>query len=628
MISMQTMIVFIAPYPKLKNLADGLVGEFRVPIRTCIGDLRQGLEIARNEIKNDVILVSRGGTAKLIRETLGAQVIEVGVSFFDLLSLLHPFAEENRKIAVVGFESLTVPAQKICGTLHIPACILPVQSEVEVPGRIEEAKALGVDCVIGDMVSATTAEKSGLAFRLIESSVDAVRDALNKAAAIVTNLNLRRENAGRIKVILNTVKEGIISVDAEGKVTQINPTAEELLHRPGGTAIEEAIDKVVPGLDVTRVIREKKESYGQVLGVAGGKIVFNTVPIVVNGKAEGAVSVLQEVRTIQNIEKKVRRQLHEKGLFAKYRFEDFLTVSENMRKCLAVARQYAGTTSNIVIYGETGTGKELLAQSIHNESPSADGPFVAINCGALPPNLLESELFGYTEGAFTGASRGGKIGLFELAHNGTIFLDEINEMNVHLQKKLLRVLQEREIMRIGDDRVVPISVRVVTASNVPLEGEMVRGRIRKDLFYRLNVLDIRIPPLRERRDDIIPLFEHFVFVFASRNSLEGDGGISSEFRKDLLAYEWPGNVRELENVAEKFVILRKLFAADYVERFITSSLNGPPSCSDDSYVEGSLRDIERRIVARVVESEGGNLSRAAKRLGIDRNTLKKKIVRD
>jgi transcriptional regulator with PAS, ATPase and Fis domain len=299
-----------------------------------------------------------------------------------------------------------------------------------------------------------------------------------------------------------------------------------------------------------------------------------------------------------------------------------------MKRCLDIARQYAATTGIIVIFGETGTGKEVMAQSIHNQSPVADGPFVAINCGALPSNLLESELFGYVEGAFTGASKGGKTGLFELAHNGTIFLDEIHEMDSSLQKKLLRVIQEREIMRIGDDRILPVSVRVIAASNVPLRDEVKQGRMRKDLFYRLNVLDIGIPPLRERRDDILPLFEHYFRHFASVNGMQKDSPLSPGFSHALVAYDWPGNVRELEHVAEKFVILRKLFDIKHVEKIVTESFTPTPGAQDhpaEDPLTGDLRAIEQRLVARVLDEEGGNISRAASRLGIDRGTLRKKL---
>jgi transcriptional regulator with PAS, ATPase and Fis domain len=273
--------------------------------------------------------------------------------------------------------------------------------------------------------------------------------------------------------VFNAVQDGLVSVDKDGKIDQLNPKAAELL----GPAIPRGnpVDSVIPDFNFKHLMAEGRDSFGKVAELHGHRAVVNVTPIISQSRAEGAVVVLQEVGRIQDLEKRVRRQLFAKGLFAKYHFKDILAESPVMRHAMDLTRQYASTASNIVIYGETGTGKELLAQSIHNESLMRDGPFVAINCGALPPTLLESELFGYVEGAFTGAVKGGKAGLFELAHGGTIFLDEINELDFHLQTKLLRVLQEREVMRVGDTKVIPVSVRVFSGVERAPPGRGGRG---------------------------------------------------------------------------------------------------------------------------------------------------------
>jgi len=280
-------------------------------------------------------------------------------------------------------------------------------------------------------------------------------------------------------------------------------------------------------------------------------------------------------------------------------------------------------------------GKELIAQGIHNESPAREGPFVAINCGALPPSLLESELFGYVEGAFTGAVKGGKAGLFELAHGGTIFLDEINELDFQLQSKLLRVLQEREVMRIGDTKIIPVSVRVIAASNVMLREEVEKGRFRKDLFYRLNVLDLKIPPLRQRKEDILALFRHFCMECAVRSNSNTTVSIPKKLAQHLMDYSWPGNVRELENAAEKYMVLRRLLnedqSADIVRDALRDGKQNVLSMDNTSMgntpllSKGTLIEIERRIIHLIFEEEGCNVSRTARRLGIDRQTLRKKL---
>ncbi|MDP3177119.1 MAG: sigma 54-interacting transcriptional regulator, partial [Spirochaetaceae bacterium] len=481
-----TMIVVVAPYPKLKETADSLAASYGVSVRACVGDLGAGLALAREALAEDAILVSRGGTAKLIRETLGVDVIEIGISQFDLLRTLKPFIGGARRIAVAGFRALTEPAEEFCEILGISAVFLPVDDEAEMPDRVERISKLDVACLVGDMVALRSAAGLGIPLALIESGRDAVAEALDKAAIVARSLISRRESDLRLRAVLNTVRDGIVAVDRDGIIAHINRTARELLNADAPVGMP--IEAFLTGHEIRRAMSDRREISGKLVELGERRVALDLTPIVSKESVEGAVLVLQEIGKIQDIEKKVRRQLHQKGLVAKYRFRDIASASPSMCACLDIARQYARSSGAILIYGETGTGKELLAQSIHNESAVRDGPFVAINCGALPPTLLESELFGYAEGAFTGAGKGGKTGLFELAHGGTIFLDEINELDIQLQGKLLRVLQEREVMRVGGVRVIPVSFRLIAASNVPLHDEIERGKIRADLYYRLNVL--------------------------------------------------------------------------------------------------------------------------------------------
>lgn len=644
------MICVIAPYPKLKEIADSLAPSIPVPIQTVVGDLGDGLAAAREALADEAIIVSRGGTAKLIRETLGAEVMEIGVSPFDLLRILKPQIGVLEPVAVAGFRSITDHAEAICSILGIPAIILPVDDESEIPERIGRIRGMRLSLLVGDMVAVRSASELGVPVALIESGPDAVRDALEKAAAISRSIMFRQESDLRLGAVLNSVRDAIVAVDRDGRISHINRTARKLLGEsavPGAAAAS-----ILPGGDIARAMDERREVSGTLLEAGGKRAALEVTPIVSRESVEGAVVVLQEVGKLQEMEKKVRRQLHEKGLVAKYSFSDISSRSPRMRACLDVAVQYAKSSGAILIYGETGTGKERLAQSIHNAGTVRDGPFVAVNCGALPPTLLESELFGYEEGAFTGAAKGGKAGLFELAHGGTIFLDEINELDVALQGKLLRVLQEREVMRVGGSRVVPVAFRLIAASNVPLADEMARGRLRGDLFYRLNVLDIRIPPLRERVEDIEPLFLSFAAQAARRDGASVPVPPAAWFFDALRERPWPGNVRELENVAEKWSVLRRLLDAPEAMRLTLesavtadagepgtvsggqSSTSGAPAASTgpggvgqphDSAFAGSLDDIIARAARSVLDQEGGNLSRTARRLGIDRQTLRKRL---
>jgi propionate catabolism operon transcriptional regulator len=273
-----------------------------------------------------------------------------------------------------------------------------------------------------------------------------------------------------------------------------------------------------------------------------------------NDVTSGALIRLRNTNQIIQEEGKIRQQLAKEGLMAKYHFKDILGSSKAIRENIEMAERYSKVNSNILILGETGTGKELFADSIHNASLRADKPFVAINCAALPENLLESELFGYEPGAFSGASRQGKIGLFELADKGTLFLDEIGEMPIALQAKLLRVLQEKEVRRIGSTNVHSVDVRVISATNIDIEREVEEGKFRPDLYYRLDLLDIRIPPLRERKEDIEELFSSFVAKIASEMGRKVPH-LTDDAAEMLKNYRWKGNVRELRNICERLVVL-------------------------------------------------------------------------
>lgn len=261
----------------------------------------------------------------------------------------------------------------------------------------------------------------------------------------------------------------------------------------------------------------------------------------------GYIISLRDEQEIREAENQLNRKIREKGIFAKYHFSDIICHTEVMNQCIATAKKAALTDYTILIHGESGTGKELFAQSIHNYSQRQSKPFIAINCAALPENLLESELFGYEPGSFTGAQKKGKLGLFEQANYGTIFLDEIGDISPGLQSRLLRVLQEKQIMRIGSDKIINIDVRVITATNKDLKKMVKEGKFREDLFYRLSVIPLEIPPLRARRDDILPLLRFFT---------GSDYQKITENQKEILrAYDWPGNIRELENSATFFKAL-------------------------------------------------------------------------
>jgi DNA-binding NtrC family response regulator len=300
--------------------------------------------------------------------------------------------------------------------------------------------------------------------------------------------------------------------------------------------------------------------------------------------------------------------------------------SKRFLEVLKLAEHVSPTESTVLIQGESGTGKEVIARYIHNLSNRADGPFLSINCGALPENLLESELFGHVKGSFTGAVRD-KQGLFAAARGGSFFLDEVGEMPPSLQVKLLRVLQEREAIPVGATEAIPVDVRIIAATNRDLEEEIRRGNFRSDLFYRLNVIAINLPPLRDRRDDLLLLIESFLQSLAQESGAEAKA-LSSEALDAVMVYEWPGNVRELENALEHAVVLSRgnvIDAASLPERI--TKRRKEPLVAERSYRNPTLEVIERAYIMWVLQAEGGNKTRAAEVLGIDPSTLYRKLSR-
>jgi DNA-binding NtrC family response regulator len=300
--------------------------------------------------------------------------------------------------------------------------------------------------------------------------------------------------------------------------------------------------------------------------------------------------------------------------------------SKRFLEVLKLAEHVSPTESTVLIQGESGTGKEVIARYIHNMSNRADGPFLSINCGALPENLLESELFGHVKGSFTGAVRD-KQGLFAAARGGSFFLDEVGEMPPSLQVKLLRVLQEREAIPVGATEAIPVDVRIIAATNRDLEEEIRRGNFRSDLFYRLNVIALNLPALRERRDDLLLLLEAFLQTMAQEAGTEPKA-LASEALDAVMVYEWPGNVRELENALEHAVVLSRgnLIEAGALPERITRRRK-EPLVAERSYRNPTLEVIERAYIMWVLQAEGGNKTRAAEVLGIDPSTLYRKLSR-
>lgn len=355
-----------------------------------------------------------------------------------------------------------------------------------------------------------------------------------------------RRLESQFDILMGVLDEGIIGINEMAEIFAINEKAAQITGLSGALVLHRQASDILPYLPLLQCLKTKEKTDPKVVRINGVNIGTVVVPVLRQEVCIGAFAILQRFNEVENQQQELRSQLMHKGYVAKYRFEDVVGASEEIERTRNILRRMAATESPVLLIGETGTGKELFAHAVHLASRREKGPFVAINCGAMPENLLESELFGYEEGAFTGAKKGGRPGLFEFAHKGTLFLDEVEGMSPALQVKLLRVLQEHEIMRVGGNRIISVDVRIVAATNESLDKKVDDGSFRKDLYYRLNTLPVLIPPLRKRGEDAFLLLERFA------QETEGRFVLSEEVKVQFREYHWPGNIRELRNLAEYF----------------------------------------------------------------------------
>ena len=377
-----------------------------------------------------------------------------------------------------------------------------------------------------------------------------IKEYLDTVATNDYSLNKILEKAtqseSQLGILMGILDIAIIGVDKDNFICSCNEGAEKILNRKSINLIGNSACDILSCVPFGEVRETKQEIRSRLVTVNGEYVNLNITPVIKAENYMGAFAVLQRFKEEEQKQHELRRQLLNKGHKAKYTFDDILGESGAVKKIKEIAKKMAKTNSAVLITGESGTGKELFAHAIHNYSDRKDYPFVAVNCAAIPENLLESELFGYEEGAFTGAKKGGKIGLFEFAHMGTLFLDEIEGMSPALQIKLLRVIQEKEIMKIGGDKVINIDVRIIAATNEELRKLVKENKFRKDLYYRINTLPIMIPPLREREDDVYLLLERF------KTEIGADFKFTPKAKEAFKMYNWEGNIRELKNYVEFF----------------------------------------------------------------------------
>lgn len=622
-------IIFISPDPEIAKTCQKVISDHynnqidQIEIIEAL--LSEAVPIAKQfENRGAEVFVARGGTAQILMQGgIKTPIVEIKLTNGDLVEALNKAKKKvnisNPNIAVVAFPNMIQNLLDFLPFLNLNLSCYTLSSEEDAPHLIKEAISKGAQVLLGGAITVKISRHLGFPAVLLRSGEESIRLALEEAQRIVYARRIEAHRTNELKAMLEYAQEGIIAINNEGIVTIFNPFAQSLTGISEKEAIGRPISQILSSIRLTDVLESGSEEIGEIINFGPAQVMLNRIPIRVNGKIAGAIATFQEITKIQSMEAKIRREIFSRGHIAKFNFNDIYGSDPSLRNVIDIAKKYARTDSTVLIHGETGVGKELFAQSIHNASDRKNGPFVAVNCAALPEALLESELFGYVEGAFTGARKKGKPGLFELAHHGTIFLDEISEIPYNLQGRLLRVLQEREVTRLGHDRVIPINVRVLCATNRDLRKLVEEGKFRKDLYWRLNVLSLYVPPLSKRRGDIIPLMYHFLNLFSSTNSLKFT--FSNDAVSFLTNYSWPGNVRELRNLCERLTILLndgEIIDLPLLKRII--EYQEPIQLSRNTL--NSINDIHHALL-----QAGGKVSRAAEILGIHRTTLWRRIKR-
>ncbi|QDR78888.1 sigma 54-interacting transcriptional regulator [Sporomusa termitida] len=583
------------------------------------------------KIKTDVV-VARGITASLAERVMeDIPVIRLPVSGYDVIRAVLECRTryKSQKVAIVGTEDMVYGARSINEITGIEIVTSIVDNEEDARRSLTAIKDDGITIICGGVVSTCIADQIGLQTVFIKTGREAIYQALIEAKRTYFVKKQEQERSERFRTILDYSIEGIVAVNEQGNINLINAAATDITGLKG-TMEGKAADKVFPELRLGRVLSTGTAEVGEIKTLSGRQVVINNAPITVKGQVVGAIATFQPVASIQEMEGKIRRKIYPRGHSAKFSFSNIFGKSKALQRAIGIAKEYSTVDSNVLIVGETGAGKEMFSQSIHSASDRAAGPFVAFNCAALPENLLESELFGYVEGAFTGAAKEGKAGLFELAHRGTIFLDEISEISIKVQGRLLRVLQEREIMRLGDRKIIPIDVRVIAATNRDL-GELIREKaFRSDLYYRLDVLELHVPPLRERTGDVLQLFAYFLHSYCSRFG-KPNKKIEPEAQQLLDRYSWPGNVRELMNIAERLAVIAysdRITKEDVLSAFnpekdaLTAGLAVKSSNrSENPAHTGTKQKLDKAVLLAVLQDVNYHYAKAAAKLGISRTTL-------
>ncbi|MCL5022943.1 MAG: sigma 54-interacting transcriptional regulator [Nitrospirae bacterium] len=627
---------FISNSAELEEMVRAYSDASTEDLSVVLATMEEAIPVAKKLLNEGVEIILGGwGTGSLLIRTIGQPVVKIERTYLDILRALIQAKEYSASIGLTSFGAPIPGIEILQNLLSIKIKQIVFNSARDLADGISEAARGGIHCIVGGGICRDIITSLGGVGIVVLPSGEAVLQALQEARAIAGARRKEQDNAIQLRTVLETVKDGIVVIGNSGDVKFFNHMAAHIF----GVELQKALGQPLPTFaketGLLKVLETGLPETDKIRRVGNIDIVINSIPVLINGEVRGVVGTFKEASRIQDIERKLREKLYVKGFAARYTIDHIVFGSPVMRQLIEKTKKYAQTDATVLIQGETGTGKELFAQSIHNMSPRKDKPFVAINCSALPESLLESELFGYEEGAFTGARRGGKIGLFELVNGGTLFLDEIADVSLGLQAKLLRVLEEKEVMRIGGDQIVPVDLRVISSTYKDLWEEVRCRRFRMDLYFRLEILKLTLPPLRERPDDIPDI----ALACLYRNS-KGNKKISAEMLEHMKQLYWPGNIRQLDSLIKRYIVLLGEKASD--DRLIkdlleelkgqamtkkeeTITFHKPAPVTDDKTLKQRVEEFERSVIADGLEKSKYDKKETARKLGISLNTLWRKL---
>jgi propionate catabolism operon transcriptional regulator len=622
--------ICVIGYKGLSRLVQSVLPEYagRADIEV-IDEVFERANLAAQQRERDGLVdvfISAGANASILKSKLSTPVAAIKVSGYDILVALLKARQICERVGLVTYRDTVRELASVKALLNLQIEQLTYQTADEARDCFMSLAAAGYTVIVGSSVVVELAEQHGLN-GILTYSTTAVRLALDDALDLARVSRLEAARHERLNSVLQHLQEAVLATDEAGRITAVNPPMAQLLDVSAAGATGKLLSRIAPALSLKSVLESGNDEIAQFVEFDKQAFIANRIAIRERGGLAGAVLTLYDARNIRKADTRLRVAARSRKPVARYFFDQIAGSSPAFAQAKRLAQRYASTGSTVLLTGESGTGKELFAQAMHNASRRSGKPFVAINCAAFPEPLLESELFGYEEGAFTGSRKGGKAGLFEVAHSGTVFLDEIGDMPLSLQTRLLRVLQEKEVVRLGGADIVPVDVRIISATHQSLLTMVRTRQFREDLYYRLNILNLHLPALRDRADDIPVLATQLLQAALLRLGSPLKAPAVIEGIEPLLRrYAWPGNVRELENVTERLAVLLSACAEhaeiDQDELRLTLAELYEPTARTCTEAPAALTD---QAIRAELAAAKGNRHVAAQRLNISRTTLWRRL---